>query len=113
MLIFCREVNLPANLLFPFPRDVDQNETHAYLDQLRGKVEECYPLVRENLKESSERQKRDHDFRLCEMTYQKEDRVYKTTESRMKLDDKFAGPFIVEHRYSPDVYEIIGKNRYF
>lgn len=113
MLMFGREVNLPANLLFPFPRDVDHTETHEYLYQLRDKVEECYHLARENLKEASERQKRDHDTRIYERTYQKGDLVYKRTGPRRKLDDKFEGPFIVKHMFSPDIYEIIGKKKTF
>ena len=111
MLMFGREVNLAANLLFPFPREESQQDVNEYLYQLRDKVEECYHLAQENLKEAADRQKRDHDTRISERTYQPGDVVYKRMGPRRILDNKFSGPFIVKHACSPDVYEIVGKKK--
>ena len=51
MLVFGREVNIPGDLLFPFPRPEDPPDVHEYVVTLREKMEECYHIVWKDLKQ--------------------------------------------------------------
>lgn len=104
-------VNMPNDILFPFPRPEEPADIHEYVIDLRDKMEECYHTVRKNLKASAERQKRDYDSRIIEYSYQVGDIVYKKEGAGKKLDEKYTGPFIITKCLSPAVYEIQGKTR--
>ena len=60
MLMLGREINLPAEILYPRPKAEEAIECHEYVSKLRKKMEECYDLVRQHLKTSSELQKRNY-----------------------------------------------------
>lgn len=75
------------------------------------RTEECFHLAKEILQETAERQKRDHDTRLCEILYSAGDAVYKRNGLTKKLDKKYSGPFIITKSLSPAVCEIRNKTR--
>lgn len=58
MLMLGREVILPNQIVFPFPKPENQPDPDSYIAELRAKLEEVYHLARENLKLSVSRQKR-------------------------------------------------------
>ena len=109
MLMFGREVNIPSDILYPFPRPEEPENIHEYVHDLRDKMEECYHIVRKNLKSAAERQKQDYDSRMVEYSYKKGDVVYKREGFGKKLDTKYKGPYIILKCLSPSVYEILGK----
>ncbi|CAC5414889.1 unnamed protein product [Mytilus coruscus] len=66
-LMLGREVNLPHELLYPLPRHNAQKPVNEYVDELRVNMEEIYHVARENLIQSGEKQKRDHDTRIIDL----------------------------------------------
>ena len=111
MLMFGREINIPSDILYTFPRPEEPENIHEYVHDLRDKMEECYHIVRKNLKSAAERQKQDYDSRMVEYRYKKGDVVYKREGFGKKLDTKYKGPYIIIKCLSPSVYEILGKKR--
>ena len=109
MLMFGREVNIPSNILYPFPRQEEPASIHEYVSELRDRLEETYHTVRENLKLAAQRQKRDYDSRIVENVYNVGDLVYKKEGAGKKLDPKYIGPFIITKCLSPSVYKLQGK----
>ena len=109
MLMFGREVNIPSNILYPFPRQEEPASVHEYVSELRDRLEETYHTVRENLKLAAQRQKRDYDSRIVENVYNIGDLVYKKEGAGKKLDPKYIGPFIITKCLSPSVYKLHGK----
>ena len=49
MLMFGREVNIPSEILYPFPKPEEPEDIHEYVLELREKLENCYHMLRENL----------------------------------------------------------------
>ena len=111
MLMFGREVNLPGDILFPFPRQEEPSDVYEYVQNLRTKMEEIYHIARKNLKLAAERQKRDYDSRAVEHSYSQGDVVYKKVETGRKLDDKYSGPYVIVKVLSPAVYKIQNKKQ--
>ena len=109
MLMFGREVNIPSDILYPFPKPEEPEDIHEYVFELREKLENCYHMVRENLKSAAERQKQDYDSRMVEYSYKRGDVVYKREGFGKKLDTKYKGPYVIVKCLSPSVYEILGK----
>lgn len=68
-LMLGREVNLPHELLYPLPRHNAQKPVNEYVDDLRVHMEDIYHVARENLKQSGEKQKRDHDTRIIDKPF--------------------------------------------
>lgn len=109
MLMFGRELNIPSDILYPFPRPEEPADVHEYVSDLRERLEDIYHTVRKNLKTAAERQKQDYDSRMVENIYQRGDVVYKREGAGRKLDCKYTGPFIIVECLSPSVYKIQGK----
>ena len=61
MQMFGREVNLPIEPLFPRLAYTEMPDAHAYVANLKLRLEECYTRARVHLKSTSQRQKRDYD----------------------------------------------------
>ena len=111
--MFGRGVNLPAELLYLLPCEGKTKYVTEYAAELRDNMENCYIIVRKNLKEAAERQKRDYDTRVVERKYKLGDLVYKRNRPGKKLDEKYTGPFFISKCLSPSVYEIRGKKKIF
>ena len=109
MLIFGRKINIPSDILYPFPRPEEPENIQEYVHDLRDKMEECYHIVHKNLKSTAERQKQDYDSRVVEYNYKKGDAVYKKEGFWRKLDTRYKGSYIIIKCLSPSVYEILGK----
>ena len=105
-LMFGREVNLPSDILFPFPQTEVAPDLPEYVLELRERMEECYNIVRQNLKATAERQSRQHDTRIVENQYKVGDIVYLKLGAFKKLDGKYYGPYVVTKLCSPCIYEI-------
>lgn len=112
-LMFGHELNLPQDILYPYPRPEAPPDEHEYVAQLRDNMEDCYHVVREFLRASAERQKKNHDTRLAEHMYNVGDAVYKLTGMPKKLDPLYSGPYIITKVLSPAVYEIKGKKKIY
>lgn len=109
MLMFGREVGMPSDILFPFPRPEESPDVHEYVFDLRNRMEECYHLARENLRTAAERQQRHHDSRIVENTFKRGDIVYKREGTAKKFEEKYKGPYIILKCLSPSVYQVQGK----
>ena len=47
MLMFGWEVNIPSDILYPFPKPKEPEDIHEYVHELSEKLENCYHMVRE------------------------------------------------------------------
>ena len=108
-LMFGREVNIPSDILFPFPKPEAPSTVHEYACKLRDKLEQSYHLVRKNLRKAAERQKRDYDSRAVQNVYKRGDIVYKKEGAGKKLDAKYTGPYVILKCLSSSVYKIQGR----
>ena len=109
MLMFGREVNMPTDLLYPFPKPEIPPTVSDYVMSLRDQLDDCYFIAHESLRDTAERQKRNHDTRVVERQYEPGTLVYKLLGPGKKLDNKYAGPFLVTEKLSPSIYKIQGK----
>ena len=111
MLMFGREVNLPIELLFPLPAPAEIPDVHAYVANLKLRLEECYTRAREHLKSTSQRQKRDYDTRVLTHTYVPGDYVYRRNPIKKKLEAKWEGPYVILKSFSSAIYQVTGKKK--
>ena len=47
MLMFGWEVNIPSDILYPFPKPKESEDIHEYVHELSEKLENCNHMVRE------------------------------------------------------------------
>ncbi|CAC5381760.1 unnamed protein product [Mytilus coruscus] len=112
-LMLGREVNLPHELLYPLPRHNAQKPVNEYVDDMRVHMEEIYHVARENLKQSGEKQKRDHDTRIIDKPFLVGSLVFKKKPFFKKLECPWSGPFVVIKQLSPVVYQIRDSRKSF
>ena len=111
MMMFGREVNLPADVVFPFPHEDAPKDVHDYVHELRSKMEKCFHLSRQHLQSAAARQKHDYDSRIQENKYQIGDLVYKRCVNVKKLQKPWDGPYIIKKLMSNCVYLIQGRSK--
>lgn len=112
-LMLGREVNLPHELLYPLPRHNAQKPVNEYVDDLRVHMEDIYHVARENLKQSGEKQKRDHDTRIIDKPFLVGSLVFRKKPFFKKLESPWSGPFVVIKQLSPVVYKIRDSRKCF
>ncbi|CAG2243772.1 unnamed protein product [Mytilus edulis] len=112
-LMLGREVNLPHELLYPLPRHNAQKPVNEYVDDLRVHMEDIYHVARENLKQSGEKQKRDHDTRIIDKPFLVGSLVFRKKPFFKKLESPWSGPFVVIKQLSPVVYQIRDSRKCF
>ncbi|CAG2198658.1 unnamed protein product [Mytilus edulis] len=74
-LMLGREVHLPQELIFGM-QEKSNGDYEDYVDRLSSSLQKCHEFARKSLKKSSEHQKRLHDLRKHEHTFETGDLVY-------------------------------------
>ena len=109
-LMFGREVNIPADLLFPPPAD-DGLTTPEYVEEMREHLTDCYNRARQHLKSAAKSQKRNYDTRIVEHTFRVGDAVYKRNPRFKKLELPWLGPYIIQQCLGATLYRITDKRK--
>jgi len=109
-LMLGREVHLPQELIFGL-QEKTSCDYEDYIDKLSLSLQRCHNFAREFLKRSSENQKRLHDLRKNERTFETGDLVYVMDSAKKigrspKLQAQWKGPYIVNKRLSNVLYEV-------
>jgi len=105
-----REVLMPLDIMIGVE---DQGRKHlpVYVEELKGRLHQCFAEVRHQLKKSAERQKRYYNLRSHGDQHDRGDLVYLKETTRKKgvspkLAPKWRGPYIVVARFGT-VYEVM------
>jgi len=93
MMMFGREVNMPADVVYPMPSKEASTDVHEYVHELRKKMESCFQLTRQHLQAAATRQKRDYDSRIFENKYTIGDLVYKRRVNAKKTTEAMGRAF--------------------
>lgn len=115
-LMFGCECILPVQLQVGCIPPSSTCETYnEYVNDLQIKQEQIFQLVRENLKKSVSRMKRDYDTRISQNNYNVGDLVYCLDQTKIKGRCKkiepqlWRGPCIITKKLSDLLFEIQGK----
>ena len=115
-LMFGRECILPVQLQVGcFPPNSTCETYNEYVNDLQIKQEQIFQLVRENLKKSVSRMKRDYDTRISQNNHNVGDLVGCLDQTKIKGRCKkiepqlWRGPFIITKKLSDLLFEIQGK----
>lgn len=111
-LMLGREVHLPQEVMFGL-NPVKEDEI-PFIDKLRSSMKKCENIARENLKSASRGQKRLHDLRTHEKSYNPSDLVYIKDDAKKvgkspKLQPLWKGPAVVARKLGQVLYEVITK----
>ena len=111
MMMFGREIRLPVDLLFGTgPSETVQSESD-YVSNLREKLCIAHDSARENIKNASEKQKNNYDYRVHFNDYKVGDYVWLFNPKRKvglspKLQSNWEGPYKITSVISDLVYRI-------
>ena len=70
-----REVNIPAELMFP-PKQKDPQGTEEYVNDLAVQIRKAHEMARKTLKTIQRAMKRSYDLRILQRTYREDYLVY-------------------------------------
>ena len=118
MLMLGREVNTPAQLMFPNAKAEAPEEYGEYVTNLLQTMKKAHDTARDTLKTSLKRMKRDYDLRILLRPYSEGDVVYLLDTAAhkgktRKLCSPWKGPAIVVKKISAYVYRVKLKNAIF
>ena len=110
-LMLGREVNLPVHLVFPTPRAEGATCTTDYVAKLQERLERCFDLARQNLRQAASRQQRRHDTRVVQHPFQVGSVVYRRNAMRTALEKPWNGPFLITRVLSGCLYQVEDKRK--
>ena len=110
MLMLGREVNIPAQLMFP-NTITHYEEVDEYVKDLSETMQKAHSEARKTLKTSTKRMKRDYDLRVLLRPYDRGDIVYlldtaSTKGKTKKLCCPWKGPAIITKKLTPYLYRV-------
>ncbi len=113
-LMLGREVLMPQDLVLGTAA-VHEKYTHSEWVKVQAeKLDEIYKIVRDNLKQTLQRQKCDYDIRVYETSFERGDLVYKLGITRktgaQALMPVWKGPFLVLES-TPPVYRLLDQKK--
>ena len=113
-LMLGREVNIPADLMFP-PKQKDPKGVEEYVTDLAGLIRKAHEVARNSLKTSQKAMKRNYDLRVLQRTYREGDLIYMldiatTKGSCKKLSPPWKGPGIITRVITPSLFCVKLKN---
>ena len=116
-LMLGREVNIPADLMFPADLPTVANPDE-YIQELENATLSAHKAARDNLKTAQMRMKRDYDLKILEHTYAVGDVVYVLDTAVVKgkcrkLSPPWKGPGIILEKISAGVYRVKVRNSVF
>jgi hypothetical protein len=117
MMMLGREVNTPADLMFPLPRGQHESP-EAYVRDLVSIMEKAHETARQVMKTTSERMKKDYDLRLLELSYRVGDIVYLLDTAVLKgkckkLSPPWKGPGVIVSKLSSFIFRVKLRNSVF
>ena len=106
-----REVLLPLDIMTGVYDEEQRRHLPVYVEELKGRLHQCFTEVRQHLKRAAERQKRYYNLHSHGEQYSRGDLVYLKETTRKKgvspkLAPKWKGPFIIVARFG-SVYEVM------
>ena len=110
-LMLGREVNLPVHLVFPTPHAEGTTCTTDYVAKLQERLERCFDLARQNLRQAASRQQRRHDTRVVQHPFQVGSVVYRRNAMRTALEKPWNGPFLITRVLSGCLYQVEDKRK--
>jgi transposase InsO family protein len=110
-LMLGREVNTPADLVFPPSNIKEAADPEEYVERLERSIQSAHQEARKVLGQSVEVMKRDYDLKLYTRQYSVGDAVYILNSASVKgqsrkLSSPWKGPGVVEERITPYLYRI-------
>jgi hypothetical protein len=110
-LMLGREVNTPADLMYPLPSRAEEPDLDAYVVDLQKSMLLAHETARAQLRTTEERLKRDYDLKVRSYAYKVGDIVYildTTTVKRKcrKLSPSWKGPGLVIQKLSDHLYRV-------
>ena len=116
-LMLGREVNTPAQLMFPNPKE-KHNEPETYVAELLTSMKTAHETARSTLQTSQKRMKRDYDLRVLLRPYAEGDVVYLLDTATLKgksrkLSSPWKGPAVILKKISGSLYRIKLRNAVF
>jgi predicted aspartyl protease len=116
-LMLGREVNTPADLMFPHQINQQSNRQN-YVTKLTAVMQETHEVARSVMKTTSKRMKRNYDLRVLERNYQVGDVVYLLDTAVLKgqckkLCPPWKGPAVIVHKLSDCLFRIKLRNAVF
>jgi hypothetical protein len=114
MMMFGREINLPADIMYGKPPCSDYMCETDYVIDLKDKLESVYSFARQELKISANRQKRYYDLTVFGKPYERGDFVWLYQPRNKigicpKLQKLWQGPYLVLDCMGHAVYKIQDK----
>ena len=113
LLMFGRESTLPIDLIYKVPRPLRHPICpNAYVEWIRGEMEENFRFVREELGKAARRQKKDYDKDTYRKKFKEGDYVWRyhpPLHSHDKLNPKNIGPYKVVRHVGNGVYSLLRK----
>jgi len=116
-LMLGREVNTPAQLMFPMATDKHE-DVDEFVCDLLGTISLAHETARANLRTASKRMKRDYDVRVLLRPYQEGDVVYLMDTAVLKgkcrkLCSPWKGPGVISKKLSAYLYQVKLRNSVF
>jgi hypothetical protein len=110
-LMLGREVNTPAELMYPLPVRAEEPDLDAYVEDLRKSMLHAHETARAKLRTTEERLKRDYDLKVRSHTYKVGDFVYILDTATVKgkcrkLGSSWKGSGLVIQRPSDHLYRV-------
>ena len=119
MLMLGREINQPADLMFPLPTSAKKvDSVDDYCSNLAQAISEAHETARVTLRSTQKRMKRDYDVKVRKWDYQVGNWVYILDTASIKgkcrkLSPPWKGPALITKKLSPYLYRVEYKNTIF
>ena len=110
-LVLGREVNLPADLVFPFPQQPNTNTLPEYVSELEQTLKQTHKMAREVLITTQKIMKKNYDLRALAKKYKLGDPIYLLDTATIKgkckkLSHVWQGPCLVTKVLSAYLYRV-------
>lgn len=111
MMMYGREVNMPADLVFQPPASDTTTDEAEYVCKLKEAIIRAHDIARQKLKTSHSYMKRDYDVRIRQVEYKPGDLVYILNMANRKgkskkLESPWKGPGVVLAKITSYVYKV-------
>lgn len=111
MMMYGREVNMPADLVFQPPATDTSTDETEYVCKLKEASIRAHEIARQKLKTSHSYMKRDYDVRIRQVQYKPGDLVYILNMANRKgkskkLESPWKGPGVVLAKITSYVYKV-------
>ena len=115
MMMFGRETSTPLDIVYDMPSPIKPVPNSQWVWELQDNMETAHAFVRKYTGQSINRQKRNHDSKLCHEQFLAGDKVYvffpvKKLGTSSKFTSYWRGPFEVEAKVSDVLYKVIPTN---